>query len=121
MPRYLVYLGYIKERSEDMKCLLLKQTAQTVHLWKRLFALILCIVMPSVSAAQLANTKISVFPRGLLMGCRFPLAQTAIGWGIGIEIYVMNAGGTNPVRLTNTPEVEFFSTWSPDGAKIAFE
>jgi Tol biopolymer transport system component len=36
------------------------------------------------------------------------------------DIYVMNADGTNPRRLTNSPEVEQSPLWSPDGTKIAF-
>ncbi|HYR08458.1 MAG TPA: LpqB family beta-propeller domain-containing protein [Longimicrobium sp.] len=36
------------------------------------------------------------------------------------EIYVMNADGTNPVRLTNLPTLEWGPAWSPDGARIAF-
>jgi Tol biopolymer transport system component len=36
------------------------------------------------------------------------------------EIYVVNAGGTNLQRLTNSREWDYFPTWSPDGKKIAF-
>ena len=36
------------------------------------------------------------------------------------EIYVMDAGGTNQVRLTNNSVVDDHATWSPDGTKIAF-
>jgi Tol biopolymer transport system component len=36
------------------------------------------------------------------------------------EIYVMNADGTNHVRLTNTPLVDTQPSWSPDGTIIAF-
>lgn len=36
------------------------------------------------------------------------------------EIYVMNADGSNPTRLTNSPGVDLFPNWSPDGKKIAF-
>src|SRR5216117_1165506 len=31
------------------------------------------------------------------------------------EIYVMNADGTEQVRLTNNPGLDDFPTWSPDG------
>jgi Tol biopolymer transport system component len=36
------------------------------------------------------------------------------------EIYKMSDDGSNPVRLTSDPAVDFYPTWSPDGTKIAF-
>jgi Tol biopolymer transport system component len=36
------------------------------------------------------------------------------------EIYVMNADGTNQVRLTNNSVLDDHATWSPDGTKLAF-
>ena len=36
------------------------------------------------------------------------------------EIYVMNADGTGPTRLTNNPVVDQQPSWSPDGQRIAF-
>lgn len=36
------------------------------------------------------------------------------------EIYVMNADGSNPTRLTENDGVDDMPAWSPDGAKIAF-
>jgi len=35
------------------------------------------------------------------------------------EIYVMNADGSNASRLTDAGGIQ--PTWSPDGARIAFE
>jgi hypothetical protein len=36
------------------------------------------------------------------------------------EIYVMNADGSNPRRLTNYPLWDGFPDWSPDGTQIAY-
>lgn len=36
------------------------------------------------------------------------------------DVYVMNADGSAVTRLTNDPEMDFDSVWSPDGAQIAF-
>ena len=37
------------------------------------------------------------------------------------EIYVMNADGSNQVRLTNNPAYDMSPAWSPDGTRIAFD
>ena len=37
-----------------------------------------------------------------------------------LEICVVNADGTNPVRLTHNSVSDSHPTWSPDGSKIAF-
>jgi Tol biopolymer transport system component len=36
------------------------------------------------------------------------------------EIYIMNADGSNPTRLTDNPAYDGGPSWSPDGQKIAF-
>ena len=36
------------------------------------------------------------------------------------EIYVMNADGSNLIRLTQNRDDDGWPAWSPDGAKIAF-
>lgn len=41
-------------------------------------------------------------------------------WPYNSEIYVMNADGTNPIRLTNNPAADEAPAWSPDGQSIIF-
>ena len=36
------------------------------------------------------------------------------------EIYIMNADGSDPQRLTNDPAYDAWPAWSPDGSQIAF-
>ena len=36
------------------------------------------------------------------------------------EIYVMDADGNNPQRLTDSPADDWFPSWSPDGERIVF-
>jgi Tol biopolymer transport system component len=41
--------------------------------------------------------------------------------GIGdVDIYTIDADGTDPVRLTEAPRFQYDPAWSPDGARIAF-
>jgi Tol biopolymer transport system component len=58
-------------------------------------------------------------------------APTPIGGGPGViafesdrdgnsEIYMMNADGNNPVRLTDNPAYDGMPAWSLDGSRIAF-
>jgi TolB protein len=37
------------------------------------------------------------------------------------KVFVMNADGTDRVRLTDMPGNEFGPSWSPDGARLAFD
>jgi TolB protein len=37
-----------------------------------------------------------------------------------MEIYVMEADGSNPIRLTDDPAYDTNPAWSPDGHYIAF-
>jgi TolB protein len=46
----------------------------------------------------------------------------SVGGGpIQSDIFVMNADGSNVIRLTVDPEFDGYPTWSPDGNRIAFE
>ena len=37
------------------------------------------------------------------------------------QIFVMNADGSDQVNLSNSPEHDYYPSWSPDGTKIAFD
>ena len=57
-------------------------------------------------------------------GTRIAFSSTRDGggpamMGVPAEIYVMNANGSNPTRLT-TDGYNYTPAWSPDGTKIAF-
>ena len=41
-------------------------------------------------------------------------------WNSDLDIVVMNADGTHPVRLTEDARFNWFPNWSPDGKRIAF-
>ena len=42
-------------------------------------------------------------------------------WNANLDIFVMNADGTNPVRLTEDARFNWLPSWSPEGKRIAFE
>ncbi len=50
-------------------------------------------------------------------GNRIVFQSTRDGNG---ELYVMNQDGSNVIRLTNSPGLDYQPAWSPDGTKIAF-
>ncbi len=41
-------------------------------------------------------------------------------WNSDLDIFVMNADGTHPVRLTEDARFNWLPSWSPDGKRIAF-
>jgi len=49
------------------------------------------------------------------------IAFTSDQGGNGWDIWVMQADGSNPTRLTTVAATDYNPTWSPDGSKIAFE
>ena len=69
-------------------------------------------------ATQLTSTGVNVDPAFSPDGTRIAFASNRAG---NLEIYVMNADGNQPVRLTNAPRADRAPSWSPDGTKIVFE
>jgi Tol biopolymer transport system component len=59
-----------------------------------------------------------------LSGPRSPDGQRIAYTWFGLttsDIWVMNADGSNPVNLTDTPQIdEGFPAWSPDGQRLAY-
>ena len=55
-------------------------------------------------------------------GTKIAFTSTRDGGGdlFGREIYVMDADGSNPTRLTDNDRVDVEPNWSPDGSKIVF-
>jgi Tol biopolymer transport system component len=47
--------------------------------------------------------------------------RPAPGRKVTYEIYLMNADGTGPRRLTRSPEDEYLLAWSADGTRLAFQ
>lgn len=42
------------------------------------------------------------------------------GEDCNLDIYVMNIDGSNPVRITDDPDIDAFPEWSPDGSRLLF-
>ena len=53
-------------------------------------------------------------------GSRIAFSSDRDGGLANYEIYVVNADGSNPLRLTNSAQDDSNPTWSPDGSRIAF-
>ena len=85
------------------------------QMWSRWFA-----GRPEISNLTALNNMQGVMALG---GTRTP-AEGRIAFhsnrDFSLEIYVMNADGTNVTRLTDNPARFDDPTWSPDGSKIAF-
>ena len=84
----------------------------------------LCVIFASVlSAGETGQPLPEEGSKELLQelkACKHRIAFETFRDG-NWEIYVMNADGSNPVNLTNTPNVnEFYPKASPDGSKICF-
>jgi Tol biopolymer transport system component len=76
-------------------------------------------VMDSPSnITQLTSIGPNIMPDWSLDGTKIVYASKRDG--STDEIYVMNADGSNQVRLTNNSVYDRFPSWSPDGTKIVF-
>lgn len=50
-----------------------------------------------------------------------PVILDIVPTDLGYEIYAVDADGSDPVRLSNSPDDDTYPSWSPDGSKIAFQ
>jgi len=86
---------------------------------------------PPNCALSGANTRAVDVLAGDTVLVAFEVACTSVGGASGQiafvsdrdgddEIYVMNADGSSPTRLTNNPATDFEPAWSPNAQKIAF-
>src|SRR5207247_2169605 len=66
-------------------------------------------------AAAISNQARGAFP-----GLNGKIVFVSDRDGGNLEIYVMNADGSNQTRLTNNPAVDREPAWSPDGTQIVF-
>ena len=75
---------------------------------------------------QLTNSRYDFSPRWSPDSSRItftsfrdePSPSTCVN--CNVEIYVMNAEGSNQTRLTNNPHLDTSPEWSPDGTRIVF-
>jgi tricorn protease-like protein len=85
-------------------------------------ALSVSLLLLSVTVQQACQRDEPTAPRGLqptLQVQGASASRIAFTRGFG-DIYVMNADGSAPVQLTNSPSFDGQASWSPDGRQIAF-
>lgn len=75
------------------------------------------LVLPTVAPTVTPSATPTLEPETAVLTGRMLFTSEHDG---NAEIYVMNADGTNPVRLTNHLAEDGQATWSPDGQQIAF-
>jgi Tol biopolymer transport system component len=73
---------------------------------------VLAAVLLAIALVLAAAAAAAPAPRGTLA-----IVTDRTG---NLEIFSINADGTNAVNLTNSPAADNFPAWSPDGARIVF-
>jgi TolB protein len=96
----IVYMSYLFDRSPH------------------LFRLVRAGGLRAGRILQGLDPKVSIY-RGVYdpSGARMAVVVSVDG---APEIYVVDADGRNPQRLTHSPAIDVAPTWSPDGKQIAF-
>lgn len=67
-----------------------------------------------------ADPDNSLFPTWSPDGSKIAYSSTRDRSSFGLDIWVMNADGSNPSRLTDAVGQNGRASWSPDGSKIAY-
>jgi Tol biopolymer transport system component/streptogramin lyase len=84
---------------------------------------------PAYPALRLALVATVLVLAGLVaaagpVAAAFPGDNGKITWsrvvGNGVDVFVMNADGSGQINLTNSPWIEVWAAWSPNGSRIAF-
>lgn len=90
--------------------------------WARRLLLLAVLILPALlfAASSLSGVRSThaTFPGG---NGKIAFEKHIIQDGnLNIEIFVMEADGTNPVNITSSPGHDTRPAWSPDGTRIAF-